>query len=195
MLQPEDDEIVGETELLDADYLRVWSSVPFFQRMAHSLLLLPVVFLATIALTYLNGGEPTLTQLLPSLALAGFMLGVRWYWPRAWARNAVKYWRGERVTFQFGDDGFRCSSPSRDARLAWSAVPQVRDAPSGLLVYTGEQTVVVVPERAFRSADWLNVRRLCQERAPQKPESKARKTYLWWLLASRSSWCSTFGAS
>jgi hypothetical protein len=162
--------IVGGTELREEDFRRAYPRIPAFRRLRWILLALPLVWTFSAITTIVSGDRPlnlvTLPALLPPVfsILAVTVLGL--WMPRGWAKRALATMGSGRATFRFDDEGLYFEAPARQFKLGWSAMPQHVDTGESFAVYTSEQTLLIIPKRAFAGGDAAAVAELLQARIP-----------------------------
>lgn len=162
--------IIGGTELRDEDFRKAYPRIPAFQRLRGILIALPFVWTFAAITTVMGGNRPVNVATLPALLppvfsiLAVIALGL--WMPRGWAKRSLATMGSGRATFRFDDEGLYFEAPARQFKLGWSAMPQHIDTGESFAVYTSDQTLLIIPKRAFQDADVAAVAQLLQARIP-----------------------------
>lgn len=163
--------VAGEAQLSEGDFREAWGAVPAFRRLRAYAMALPIFCAALLLVSVLSNehegqAAAQLAQILPILLIptmsVAFLLTAR----RSWAKRAISDLGTGRVTFRFNAHGLEVESELRQHRLAWAALPQHIEGHQSFLVYTGSQTLLLVPKRAFNEYDLATVKQLLQQRIP-----------------------------
>ncbi|HVY32516.1 MAG TPA: YcxB family protein [Polyangiaceae bacterium] len=179
--------IIGGTELRAEDFAKAYPRLPAFRRLRWILLALPIVWAFSAITTVVGGARPvtvlTLPALLPPVVgiLAAIALGL-WI-PHSWARRSLAAMGGGRVTFRFDDEGLYYEAPARQFKLGWGALPQHIDVGDSFAIYTSEQTLLIVPKRAFADADVATLGQMLQARIPPLRQRTFPLRLVIWVLA------------
>ena len=174
----EDAVVSADVELTEADFVGLMPHLPEFGRPW----LLPLSMFLVVPVSVLVNHGPAMALLLPMTlgvsAFAYFMYALR----RRWPKRALADLGPGLTSFRFDDFGFSASSSLRQHRLAWSALARYVETPEAFAIYTTPRTLLVVPKRAFRTAEAARVSELLKARVSARPVSPAAGAVLKRLL-------------
>jgi len=182
--------IEGRVAMTLEDFLAAWRFMPQIKRsigLVFTVVLLAPTMLWLVPLPGSTSGSFSIIQGLGALiALGAASYGI-WLGRKRWARGAFETLRAqEGILFRFDDYGFTFKSPGREGRVAWNELHLSIDTGLSFLVYTGPQSLAVVPKRAFAPEDEGPLQALLRERIrPRRLASAApigRLVVLWLIL-------------
>jgi hypothetical protein len=163
--------IEGRVAMCVEDFAQAWRFLP---QVRGSVAVVFVIVLLVPAMmmmfNFRDGGGNGLIYAGTGVLTAGAAAYGMWRGRMRWAKNALHTLRGEEgVLFRFDDYGFHVTAPGRESRLAWSEVYRSIDTALAFLVYTAPHAVVIVPKRAFASAEVNLLQALLIERVRPRP--------------------------
>lgn len=184
--------ITARVTLTTEDFISVWLALPQIRRLIFSLgyLVFGVTLVAWSGLgdEHHHYGIAAATVVLGSVSL---IIGLR----RGrvnWARNSLEMLRGdEGVEFTFDETRLTMIAPGREVHLDWTLVLMHLETPTAFVLYTGPQSLILVPKRAFAPDEPSQLRALFAQHIRPRP---IREGLRWgrllamWLILLAAIW-------